>query len=323
MPAEITPQAEEKEILHPRNLHRERYDFEKLIRNTPELRGFVKLNKYDVESSVFCDPKAVVMLNQALLKLYYKIKHWEIPEGYLCPPIPGRADYIHYLADLLANSNDGVIPTGDSVKALDIGTGANLIYPLIGNSVYGWNFAASDIDPLAIRSANDIIAANAQLKGKIETRQQTNKADIFKRVIKPGETFDVTMCNPPFHASWQEAQAVTVKKWQKLNNNRSAKTLLNFGGKNNELWCTGGEAAFIRKMADESALFGKQVLWFSTLVSKKETLEGVYKALEWVKAFEVRTINMAQGQKVSRIVAWTFLNEAEQAVWKKLHWVKK
>jgi 23S rRNA (adenine1618-N6)-methyltransferase len=263
------------------------------------------------------------MLNQALLKLYYKIKHWEIPEGYLCPPIPGRADYIHYLADLLANSNDGVIPTGDSVKALDIGTGANLIYPLIGNSVYGWNFAASDIDPLAIRSANDIIAANAQLKGKIETRQQTNKADIFKRVIKPGETFDVTMCNPPFHASWQEAQAVTVKKWQKLNNNRSAKTLLNFGGKNNELWCTGGEAAFIRKMADESALFGKQVLWFSTLVSKKETLEGVYKALEWVKAFEVRTINMAQGQKVSRIVAWTFLNEAEQAVWKKLHWVKK
>ncbi len=323
MPTENTPKAQEKEILHPRNLHRERYDFEALIRNTPELRKYVKLNKYDVESIDFSDPKAVVMLNQALLKLYYKVKHWEIPEGYLCPPIPGRADYIHYLADLLAASNDGVIPTGNNIKALDIGTGANCIYPLIGNSVYGWNFAASDIDPLAIRSAQNIVETNGQLKNKIDCRQQTNKADVFKRIIKPGESFDITLCNPPFHSSWQEAQAVTVKKWQKLHNTKATKTVLNFGGKNNELWCTGGEAAFIRKMADESALFAKQVFWFSTLVSKKETLDGVYKALEWVKAYEVRTINMAQGQKVSRIVAWTFLTPAEQAAWKNKHWDKK
>jgi 23S rRNA (adenine1618-N6)-methyltransferase len=320
MPSDPKQKTEEKESLHPRNLHRDRYDFGKLIKGSPELKVFVKLNQYHNESIDFSDPKAVMALNKALLKHFYHINNWEVPEGYLCPPIPGRADYIHYLADLLAAGNNGIIPLGDKINALDIGTGANCVYPLVGNSIYNWRFAAADIDPLAIRSATQIIASNPQLKNHIVCRQQTNRNDIFKRIIKPGEFFDFTMCNPPFHASWKEAQAVTVKKWQKLHNNRSSKTLLNFGGKNTELWCAGGEAGFIGRMIDESVLFANNVFWFSTLVSKKETLDGVYKALARVNAADVKTIDMAQGQKVSRIIAWTFLNEAQQIVWKNKRW---
>jgi 23S rRNA (adenine1618-N6)-methyltransferase len=319
-PDQKQPSAE-KDNLHPRNLHRQGYDFERLIKATSELKPFVKLNKYNTESINFSDPDAVKTLNRALLKQFYGIKHWDIPAGYLCPPIPGRADYMHYIADLLAESNKGVIPIGEQVKVLDIGTGANSVYPIIGNSVYGWQFVGTDIDPVAIRSANDIIANNPQIKDNIVSRLQTNKADVFKRVIKTGEVFDLTVCNPPFHASWQEAQAGTNRKWDNLNNAKS-NTVLNFGGKNNELWCTGGEAMFIRHMIEQSALFAKDVFWFSTLVSKKDTLAGVYKGLRKVEAKDVRTISMSQGQKVSRIVAWTFLSEVEQLAWRELHWRK-
>jgi len=323
MSSEIKQPPVEKTNLHPRNLHRQGYDLDLLMKITPELTKFVKPNKYETKSINFSDPEAVKTLNRALLKQYYRIKHWDIPEGYLCPPIPGRADYIHYMADLLAETNGGTIPKGEQVKVLDVGTGANCVYPIIGNSVYGWEFVGTDIDPVAITSANGIITKNNKIKDSIICRLQTNAADIFKRVIKQDEVFDLTICNPPFHASWQEAQAGTNRKWDNLNNAKSQAPVLNFGGKNNELWCKGGEATFIRKMTDQSALFAKQVLWFTTLVSKKETLAGVYKGLRTVAAKDVRTISMSQGQKVSRIVAWTFLDEVERAAWKQKHWSDK
>jgi len=323
MPSEIKQPTAEKENLHPRNLHRQGYDFTRLIKTTPELAKYVKPNKYETLSINFSDPQAVKTLNRALLKQFYGIKHWDIPEGYLCPPIPGRADYIHYMADLLGESNDGVIPQGKQVRVLDVGTGANCVYPILGNSIYGWEFVGTDIDAAAIASANENIASNAKIKDNIVCRQQTNPADIFKRVIGKDELFDLTVCNPPFHSSWQEAQAGTNRKWDNLNNAKSQEPVLNFGGKNNELWCVGGEAAFIRRMTDQSALFKNNVLWFSTLVSKKETLAGVYKGLRSVAATEVKTISMSQGQKVSRIVAWTFLNERERAEWKRKRWANE
>jgi 23S rRNA (adenine1618-N6)-methyltransferase len=262
------------------------------------------------------------MLNKSLLKQFYGISDWGIPEGYLCPPVPGRADYLHYVADLLAENNKEVIPTGKKIKLLDIGTGANCIYPVIGSSVYRWSFVGTDIDPIAIRNAKDIIAANKQLQGHILLRQQTNKHNIFKGIILQDEGFDVTICNPPFHASAQEAQLASINKWNKLDIGRQPKAELNFGGQKKELWYPGGEAVFIKLMIEQSILVAKQCLWFTTLVSKKHTLPGVERALKKEGAIDVRTINMSQGQKVSRIVAWTFLNEAEQAEWADIWWKK-
>jgi 23S rRNA (adenine1618-N6)-methyltransferase len=319
MPSKSKQKPEAKEVLHPRNLHRARYDFEQLITACPELRKFVKLNQYNSESIDFSDPEAVKMLNKALLKYFYGVNDWAIPAGYLCPPIPGRADYIHYIADLLGAGNTGIIPKGDQIKVLDIGVGANCVYPLIGNSFYGWKFVGTDIDPVAIQSAKNIISLNPQLKGAIECRLQVNEADIFRGVIEPGETFDMTICNPPFHASLKDAQAGTMKKWDNLDKGKQPQPLLNFGGKRNELWCVGGEAAFISRMIHQSVAMARQCLWFSTLVSKRDNLDEIYKALKRANAADVKTINMAQGQKISRIVAWTFLNEAEQTNWKNEH----
>jgi len=313
------PPANEKENLHPRNAHRLGYNFKQLIKATPALRQFVKLNPYDVESVDFSNPHAVKTLNKALLKQFYGVEHWDIPEGYLCPPIPGRADYIHYAADLLSELNDGVIPKGNKINILDIGMGANCVYPLIGASTYGWRFVGTDIDPVAIRSAKNIVEQNPAFGDKIVFRLQTNKANIFKGVIKQGEGFDITICNPPFHNSLQEAQLATATKWKKLGINKQP-TTLNFGGQKTDLWCYGGEAGFIRRMVEQSAMVAQQCLWFSTLVSKKDTLPVIYKALKAVNALDVRTISMTHGQKVSRIVAWTFLTPAEQTAWKNDFW---
>ena len=301
--------AEEKKLLHPRNRHKSRYDFAALVKHLPELRDFVKLNPYGDESIDFADPQAVKMLNKALLKMDYQINFWDIPEGYLCPPIPGRADYIHYLADVLALGNGGVIPTGKQVKVLDIGTGANCVYPIIGHETYGWSFIGTDVDKKAVQSARNIISANPELSNAVQIRLQPDANHIFAGIIRPTDRFDITLCNPPFHSSAEEAAAGSQRK---LNNLGKTKQVLNFGGQHVELWYPGGEVSFIRNMIDESIAIAAQCGWFTTLVSKSANLPFIYTLLELARATEVKTVEMAQGQKISRFVAWTFRNNSSQ-----------
>jgi len=295
-----------KSKLHPRNKHRDRYDFKQLIKSHAELAGFVRPNEYGDESIDFFNPKAVTALNTALLKHFYNIEFWEIPKGYLCPPIPGRADYIHYMADLLANNNQGEIPKGRKVKCLDIGVGANCVYPIIGHQEYGWSFIASDIDELSIASANKITELNPTLKGSIELRLQNNPKDIFRGVIKKSEKIDFVICNPPFHSSYEEMQKGSLRKLRNLKKKQIKKTVLNFGGQSNELWCDGGELEFVKKMIHQSQELAHQISWFSSLISKEAHLKSIYKELKKVGAKEVKTIDMGQGNKVSRILVWEF-----------------
>lgn len=306
----------EKTTLHPRNPHRFRYDFEKLILSFPELKEFVFINEHNVETIEFANPDAVKALNKAILISEYDIKNWDIPKNYLCPPIPGRADYIHYIADLLAESNNGIIPEGENVVGLDIGIGANCIYPIIGNETYQWSFVGTDIDENAIQNCKKIISENPKLIDAISLQLQVEPRYIFKNIILPEDKFAFTICNPPFHASQEEATKASIRKINNLENTRTKKPILNFGGQNAELWCEGGEFAFITQMIYESVKYPLQVFWFTTLVSKKDNLRSIYKTLNKVGAVEIKTIEMAQGQKTSRFVAWTFLSEKQQKDWK-------
>ncbi|WP_157315035.1 23S rRNA (adenine(1618)-N(6))-methyltransferase RlmF [Chitinibacter sp. GC72] len=309
-PAQSSSRPAQKSRLHPRNLHQGRYDFAALIAASGALAAYVATNAYGDDSIDFADPQAVKALNRALLAHFYGITHWDTPEGYLCPPIPGRADYIHTLADLLAGSG-GQIPRGDAVRGLDIGVGANAIYPLLGRASYGWRFVGSDVDPVSLSNAEQIFAANPALVGALETRRQTRATQIFTGIIRPDDYFDFTLCNPPFHASAAEAAAGSNRKLRNLGLSTAGEAgqkspRLNFAGQHNELWCEGGEARFIARMIEESAQFAAQVGWFSTLVSKSENLPGIYRALKRLNARAVKTESMAQGQKVSRLVAWRF-----------------
>ncbi len=311
---------EEKTNLHPRNAHRQSYDFTALVKTSPELAEFVVTNRYGNPSINFADPKAVKALNRALLLHFYKLTYWDIPANYLCPPIPGRADYIHYTADLLRAFNDNVIPMGKRVAVIDIGTGANLVYPIIGNKEYGWSFVGSEIDPIAKAAADKIINSNPKLSKAVECRLQNSTYNIFKDVMLPGEQFDLSVCNPPFHASAYDADMSTQRKLDKMGRGHE-ELVKNFGGQSAELWTPGGEEAFINRMIKESIGLKNDIFWFTTLVSKRESLDSLTESLRAAKVFDMKVVGMSQGQKISRIIAWTFLDEAAQKEWKMKRWI--
>jgi 23S rRNA (adenine1618-N6)-methyltransferase len=302
--------------LHSNNRHQGRYPMKALCQVTPKLSEHLITAKNGDLSIDFSNPNSVKLLNKALLAHSYGVHHWDIPQGYLCPPIPGRADYVHRLHELLSRDLDS---KDLALNALDVGTGANCIYPIVGASEYRWNCVGSDIDPVSIDNANSIIENNTHLKEHIECRLQVNDRHFFTSIIQPKESYHVTMCNPPFHKSMQDAQQGSQRKVANLSKNRgqgankSSKTAtLNFGGQSNELWCSGGENAFIRNMALESQKFADQVIWFSTLISKKENVRQLKRALEMTSALEMTVVEMNQGQKVSRFAAWTFMDKTQR-----------
>jgi 23S rRNA (adenine1618-N6)-methyltransferase len=305
---------------HPRNRYTGKYDFARLIRGYPELARFVRKNPSRESTIDFADPAAVKALNRALLKDFYGIERWDIPPGYLCPPIPGRSDYIHTIADLLALSNQGPIPEGSAIHALDVGVGANCIYPIIGNREYGWTFVGTDTDAVALGSAQSIIDANPELGKAIELRQQESPSDILYGMFRENEVFDLSVCNPPFHASLEDAQAGSQRKWRNLG--REPVHSLNFGGQNSELWCPGGELAFVRHMIQESAELADCCFWFSALISKEDHLVPLYTTLKNSGVTDYRTLAMAQGQKKTRIIAWTFLTPRQREEWRNERWTK-
>lgn len=291
----------EKSELHKRNKHKGQYDFQLLTENYPPLKKFVILNPLGVQTVNFFNPQAVKALNKALLISYYGIRYWDIPKGYLCPPIPGRADYIHYIADLIQPGEQTA-----NCRCLDIGVGANCIYPIIGQTEYGWTFVGSDIDPVSIENARKIVTCNPVLAHKIELRLQKDNRKIFDGIINPDDYFDVTICNPPFHSSREEAEDVTLRKLSSLKGERVNKARLNFGGNANELWCEGGELRFLLNMISESQKFKNNCGWFTSLVSKEKNLDKLCAKLKVVNVSEYKIIAMHQGTKSSRILAWRF-----------------
>lgn len=281
--------------LHARNVHNADYDFEELFIKTPSLKAFVFKNDYGTETIDFSDPMAVKALNKALLATYYNITHWDFPDENLCPPIPGRVDYIHHLADLISLEGD------EKITVLDIGTGANVIYPLLGTSIYPWEFVATDIDLDALDYAQDIIDDN-ELSTKITLRQQLDETHILKGIIEEHDSFTATMCNPPFYKSASEAQGANRRKSRNLGNN----TVRNFSGNNNELWYVGGEKAFLHTYLYESSQFPTLSTWFTSLVSKKENVESLQASAKKLGVSEFKVIPLHQGNKVTRIVCWRF-----------------
>jgi len=308
-----------KTRLHIKNKNRERYNLPELLKVTPELSKYLKPNINGEDSVDFHNPTAIKLLNTALLNYYYGIKHWDFPDENLCPPIPGRADYLHYVADLLSNYSDD-IPKGKKITCLDIGIGASAIYPIIGVTEYDWNFIGSDVDTKSLASAKNIIAHNDQLKGRVNCILQKDHASFFNGIISKDDRIDITICNPPFHSSREQAFNGNRKKVENLTGKRPTKQVLNFSGLNSELLYEGGEYNFIQSMIYESKKYAENCFWFTSLVSKESNLKGLYKCIDKIGAIQDKTIPMGTGNKSTRIIAWTFLTRKEQENWRKNRW---
>lgn len=279
--------------MHSRNRYLNGHDFSALARREPRLAAHLRPTPDGRITLDFTSPQAVYLLNRTLLLRDYNLQHWDLPAGKLVPPIPGRLDYIHALADL--------VPQAENI--LDIGTGASLIYPILGVREYGWRFVGTEIDDKSLRAARAIIKHNSFLRGKIDLRQQDWPGKIFDGVVRRDDYFDATICNPPFYASAATAAAASQKKWDKLGVKPAEER--SFGGVDRELWTEGGEVGFLRRMLGESKNFAKRVGWFTTLVSQQGYLDDARQRLKAMRA-EGRVIPLRQGNKASRILAWKF-----------------
>jgi 23S rRNA (adenine1618-N6)-methyltransferase len=66
-------------------------------------------------------------------------------------------------------------------------------------------------------------------------------------------------------------------------------------------------------LALESAEYGQQVQWFTCLVSKKDHLRTFKRFIRKGNPTEIKVVEMEQGNKVSRFVAWTFQKEDDES----------
>lgn len=290
--------------MHKKNIHKKGYDFALLSEAHPALRAHIITKPDGVSSIDFSNAISVLELNKALLKKHYGVANWDVPEGYLSPPIPSRVDYILHLGDLIS---------GENIRGLDIGTGANMIYPILGTVIYNWKMLGSEVDPDSYAAAKalkqKIIFPKSRKNAKILLRLQPERSSILKNIIKPNEYYDFTMCNPPFYSSPEEVVKANQQKNKGLGSTTDQR---NFAGKSHELWCNGGEALFVKRLIKESVQYAGQVGWFTSLIARKENLPKLQKLLTKLQATH-RVVNMYSGQKKSRFIAWRFgdKNEAD------------
>ena len=282
--------------MHPDNPFEKEYNFNGLIQSHPKLSEFIIVGKSDRKSIDFGDSKAIIALNTALLKRTFDV-NWELKPGHLCPALPGRLDYLIHVKDILD------APSEKPITMLDIGTGASLIYPLLATAAFDWNCTASEVDIDSIEFAKKLLLLNPNLK-TTTLRNQRVKSKIFHHVMEENDYFDLVVCNPPLYKTQSEAEQRNIRKNKNLHNNESISH--NFGGHSNELWYKGGEEAFIKTMASESVSYGSQVGWFTCLISNSEHVKTLKRYVRKANPTELRVVEMEQGNKKSRFIAWTF-----------------
>ena len=295
--------------MHAQNPYGNRYDLKRLTKHYHALEKFIVLNPSGEETIDFSSSEAVFALNKSMLLADFKLGDYELPSGYLIPPVPGRLDYLLHVRDFLTEKFN--VSENSQLNGLDMGSGANGIYCILGAQYFNWKMVGSETDAKAVEIANANIQKTKGLNDKIEIRHQQDKGSLFKNTIQANEQFDFVVCNPPFHSSKEEALKGSLRKVKNLGGYAvKEKFLLNFEGQANELWCNGGEVLFIKRLIKESVGFKNQVKVFSTLVAKSDSVAAIKKQLSKVKAnFEV--IPMALGNKKGRYVMWWFESSKE------------
>ncbi|MDC1540568.1 RlmF-related methyltransferase, partial [Flavobacteriaceae bacterium] len=97
----------------------------------PQLLDHIILNPSGEETIDFSNSTAVYELNKAMLLMDFKVDNYELPMGYLIPPIPGRLDYLLHLQAFFSKQFN--IDKNTKLRGLDIGAGANGIFCVLGS----------------------------------------------------------------------------------------------------------------------------------------------------------------------------------------------
>ncbi|KAI1383709.1 uncharacterized protein F4822DRAFT_85916 [Hypoxylon trugodes] len=280
-----------------KTLYTEELDFGLLGRHDPELNAVLDRGSH----LDFTNPKSVMQLTKTLLRLNFGLLI-DLPTDRLCPPVPNRHNYILWLKDLLDSSSPSYLDRGNPaqpVTGLDIGTGANLIYPLLGCAQRpSWSFIATDVDAKSLACARKNVELNG-LQTRIRVVDRVLEDCLIPLDELGLETIDFAMVNPPFYTSEMELADLAKQKSRPPN---SACT-----GAPIEMVCAGGEVGFVRRIIDESLVLRRRVQWYTSMLGKQSSLEMIVNILKQHGVDNYAVTAFIQGKKTRRwAVGWSF-----------------
>jgi len=284
--------------MHPRNRYfRRKPDFAALAAQFADFAAIVVTDSRGRVHVDWKDPACSVALTRALLRADYGLK-WELPRGFLCPPVPQRVNYVHWIEDLLAGTIETAIKSAHAVRipdeatGLDVGVGASAIYPLLALSLHpNWKMIGTDINEEALRSARANVESNG-LQAKIRLELVGSDSVLLETVRKQSDVIDFCMCNPPFFAAEEDA--------------RKASHYRSCDAKVQELVTPGGEQAFVSRMIADSQVLRHRVRWYTTMVGHKSSLTAAMAEIKSCGASLVRSTTFFQGKTIRWAVAWSF-----------------
>ncbi|XP_066455727.1 RNA N6-adenosine-methyltransferase METTL16 [Eleutherodactylus coqui] len=286
--------------MHPRNRYKDKPpDFAYLASKYPEFKQHVNVGLSGRLGLNFKDPGAVRELTCTLLKEDFGLTI-DIPLERLIPTVPLRLNYIHWVEDLI-NFHDSDKTT--IRRGIDIGTGASCIYPLLGATLNGWYFLATEVDDICYNYAKKNVEQNhlADLIKVVKVPQKTLLMDALKE--ESGIIYDFCMCNPPFFANQLEAQGVNSR-----NPRRPPPSSVNTGGIT-EIMAEGGELEFVKRIIHDSLQLKKRLRWYSCMLGKKCSLAPLKEELRIQGVPKVAHTEFYQGRTMRWALAWSFYDD--------------
>ena len=326
-------------------------DFLKAWKHIQETQHQAKQKHHRAKFSSCITQEFSIALTRGLLHWYFDLTLQHIPEKHLCPPVPNRFFYVHWiqthLLPLLSkesgrfdyDSDDSEGDTNDGALALypyglDIGVGANCIYPMLNAKFFRYNMVGTDIDNDALKVAQANVEAN-HLQGKIKlfqvapsyAQQQASSSPSAPESVggpvsralqtwqssqrpeqREQQRLQFVMTNPPFYDP-QEEQTVMTDARVGDGRARTAMTV-------SEGTYPGGEVGFVTDMIADSLRQRNDVelngsllsspLWYSSMLGKKASLVKLQKLLtHTLGPGHVEVTDYGPGQYTRWFLAWT------------------
>ncbi|KAE8295350.1 U6 small nuclear RNA (adenine-(43)-N(6))-methyltransferase [Larimichthys crocea] len=282
--------------MHPRNRYKDKPpDFGYLASKYPDFQQHVHTSLTGRPVVNFKEPEAVRALTCTLLKEDFGLTI-EIPLERLIPTVPLRLNYIHWVEDLIDGQKQ-------PRRGIDIGTGASCIYPLLGATMNGWYFLATEVDDICFDYATKNVEQNSlsDLIKVVKVPQKTLLMDALKEETEI--VYDFCMCNPPFFANQLEAKGVNSR-----NSRRPPPSSVNTGGVT-EIMAEGGELEFVKRIIHDSLQLKKRLRWYSCMLGKKCSLAPLKEELRKQGVPKVTHTEFCQGRTMRWALAWSFYDD--------------
>ncbi|KAM0747807.1 hypothetical protein T439DRAFT_382898 [Meredithblackwellia eburnea MCA 4105] len=259
----------------------------------------------------FKNDESIRALTHALLKQDFNLDI-NLAHDRLTPIVPGRLEYLTWIINLALSTSPST-PKETPLKGIDIGTGSTAIYPLLASRLHlhsphprikELQMVATEIDERSYELALENVEQNGE-EGSVRVVKVPANGDPFAKLfvddvlhgLADGETFDFTMCNPPFYSSESE-----------MGDSATSKSMDPFAvctGSENELITPGGEIEFVGRMVSESVGLGERIRWFSTLFGK---LSSVSTTIDLLKSHGIHNYalsDLRSGQTKRWLLAWS------------------